>query len=128
MSCLFNSLGRLLEVHPAIVRGRICDYLASGGAIMDGMSTEDILKLEAPSVAVYVARMRLASTWGGAIEIGAACNIWDVRVVVENRRGRGTKPIEFLPTSGVFGRSLVVYWTGGHYEPVRVINVSNIQK
>ena len=57
-----------------------------------------------------------------------ACNVWKVRIVVENRRhhggGGGGEPpsvIEFVPlTSPDCIHTLRIYWTGGHYEPISV--------
>jgi hypothetical protein len=96
------------------MRQTICDYLASNKPIMDGMETSDILALEGPR---YIENMRNPHVWGGAIEIQAAVNLWNARVLVENRRDH-KPPIEFLPLSGSPIMTLTVYWTGGHYEPV----------
>ena len=117
MSCLFNSLGRLLNIPTNDTRQKICDYLTSNKPIMDGMETKDILAFEGPN---YIQRMRQSSQWGGAIEIQAAVNLWNVRVLVENRRDR-TKPIEFLPLDKKVTSTLVIYWTGGHFEPLRKV-------
>jgi len=113
MSCLFNSLGRLLNNPTDSVRQIICDYLAADKPVLDGMETHDLLALEGPQ---YIQRMRQSSTWGGAIEIQAAVRIWNVNVTVQNRRDR-TGPIEFV-TPGEATGTLTLYWTGGHYEPV----------
>lgn len=120
MSCLFNSLGRLLGIEPQTLRQQICDYLAANRPIMEGMDTAAICELEGGSAAAYISRMRLASTWGGGIEIGAACNLWNVRICVENRRGFANSLIEFVPVAGAITKTLYIYWTGGHYEPIRV--------
>jgi hypothetical protein len=117
MSCLFNSLGHLLNSPSDAVRQQICDYLEANKPVLEGMETRDLLLLEGPGTGGmnYVQRMRQSSTWGGAIEIQVAVRIWNVNVIVENRRD-GTGSIEFVtkePTS-----ILTVYWTGGHYEPV----------
>jgi len=96
------------------VRQQICDYLEADKPILDGMETHDVLAFEGPR---YIQHMRQSSTWGGAIEIQAAVRIWKVCVTIQNRRD-GTAPIEFVtadPTS-----ALVLYWTGGHYEPVSI--------
>lgn len=112
MSCLFNSLGRLLDIPTDAVRQQICDYLEADKPVLEGMETHDLLLLEGPD---YVQRMRQSSTWGGAIEIQVAVRLWNVNVMVENRRD-GTGPIEFVTASP--SSVLTLYWTGGHYEPV----------
>lgn len=119
MSCLFNSLGRLLDIPTNDMRQIICDYLAANKPIMDGMSTADIVALESPQ---YIANMRNSHVWGGAIEIQAAVNHWNIRILVENRRD-GKSPIEFLPLHGSPTKILTIYWTGGHYEPVSSVPI-----
>jgi hypothetical protein len=120
MSCLFNSLGRLLGIEPQALRQQICDFLEANRPIMEGMETAAICALDGGSVAAYIGRMRLASTWGGAIEIGAACNLFNIRICVENRRSKANSLIEFVPVAGIITKTLFIYWTGGHYEPIRV--------
>lgn len=118
MSCLFNSISALLRMDSHSCRNTICDYLEADKPIIDGMATHDVLALDRPN---YIAAMRMTHTWGGAIEIQAACNVWNVRIVVDNRRdGLTGSPIEFLPLTGDVTQSLYIYWTGGHYEPMHV--------
>lgn len=116
MSCLFNSLGRILSMDTDKCRQSICNYLESGQPIIDGMKTEDILRLDRSN---YISKMRQSSTWGGAIEIQAACNIWSKRIIVMNHRSGSNEPnIEFLPVNGKVDNTIYLSWTGGHYEPV----------
>jgi hypothetical protein len=103
------------------VRAQICDYLAAGRPLLEGMETSAVLALEGSD---YVARMRRHNTWGGAIEIQAACNLWNARICVEDRRGRrgagaAAAVIEFLPVAGTPSTTLRIWWNGGHYEPIR---------
>lgn len=118
MSCLFNSLGRLLNVPTFECRQFICDYLEANRPIIEGIETRDILSMESPN---YIVNMRNMSTWGGAIEIQAACNVWSVSVIVENRRDMVSSTIEFVPLHGDITSRLYIYWTGGHYEPLRKV-------
>ncbi len=62
--------------------------------------------------------MRLESTWGGAIEIQCACNIWKLCINVKNYRDNNNRTIEFIPCSNSYDRTINIYWTGGHYEPL----------
>jgi hypothetical protein len=120
MSCLFNSLGHLLGELTDAVRQRICDNLAANIAIIEGMDTAELLRMEHPN---YIEHMRSPATWGGAIEIQAACSIWNVKIEVENRRSAAPAPdIEFVPVGSTTPptRTLRIYWTGGHYEPVSI--------
>ena len=144
MSCLFNSLSHFIgQTDPQAIRQRICDYLQANLPIIDGMTTHDVLQLDSSkSSDHYIVAMRASSTWGGAIEIQAACNIWNARIVVHDIRGQGhsnaqhsnrqgqpnahsnahPKTIEFLPVSVSTVPADKIFeleWSGGHYEPIR---------
>ena len=115
MSCLFNSMSRFLQLDINIIRQQICDYLQNNNIIIDGITTNSILEMEGDN---YVDKMRGQSTWGGAIEIQAACNIWNLKVVVHNNRDNPHTMIEFLPVNNNnnITRIIELEWTGGHYE------------
>jgi len=130
MSCLFNSLSHFIpQTDPQAVRARICDYLQANSPIIDGMATHDVLQLDSLTTPdQYIGAMRSPSTWGGAIEIQAACAIWNARIVVRDiRSGHGqTQSIEFLPVSNAINSSDKTFeleWSGGHYEPVRHLEI-----
>ena len=115
MSCLFNSLSYFIKLDSYTIRQMICDYLQQNKPIIDGLETSEILKYENNN---YIESMRQSSTWGGAIEIQCACNIWNSRIIVNNHRDRGNTSIEFIPLTGTYNHTMTIYWTGGHYEPV----------
>jgi hypothetical protein len=130
MSCLFNSLSHFIpQTDPQVIRARICDYLQANSPIIDGMATHDVLQLDSLKTSdQYIGAMRALTTWGGAIEIQAACNIWNARIVVHDIRtghdhGHANaqhKTIEFLPVSALASdKTFELEWSGGHYEPVR---------
>ena len=114
MSCLFNSLSYFINDNSFNIRQKICDYLQENKPIIDGLETREILQYENNN---YIQNMRNTSTWGGAIEIQCACTIWNTKINVLNHRDGGN--IEFIPLSGTFERTMNIYWTGGHYEPIR---------
>jgi len=119
MSCLFNSLGRLILKDPQALRQEICNYLEAGSPIIDDMATADVLALElGVQAGPYIARMRNPHTWGGAIEIQACACLCSARILVKNLRNRALKDMEFLPLTGTVTSTLTVSWNGGHYEPV----------
>ena len=118
MSCLFNSLSYFINDTSFNIRQKICDYLQQNKPIIDGLETHEILKFE-NTVNGYISAMRSPSTWGSAIEIQAACNIWNVRINVSNYRDRTRKVIEFIPIHGNIQKTIHIYWNGGHYEPIR---------
>ncbi len=133
MSCLFNSMSHFIkeDVGPNGIRQRICDYLEKNLPILEGMETCDVLQLEAPTAAHYISKMRKSSTWGGAIEIQCACNIWNARIIVHdirtqnrnNSNNSNNNKIEFLPllceNAEPYSLELQLEWSGGHYEPRR---------
>ena len=115
MSCLFDSLSHYLPGTSTNIRTKICDYLQQNNKIIDGMNTCDILNLETSD---YIAKMRKSSTWGGAIEIQCACNIWKIRVLVEDiRHKKKHNVIEFIPINNTYNKTINLTWSGGHYTP-----------
>ena len=124
MSCLFNSLSYFIpQTDPPAIRARICDYLQSNSPIIDGIATHDVLQLDSGlSPDQYIGAMRSPCTWGGAIEIQAACAIWNARIVVRDIRSGHGQTIEFLPVINAINspdKTFELEWSGGHYEPVR---------
>ena len=116
MSCLFNSLSYFVKENSNDIRQKICDYIEQNKPIVDGLDTKDIIKYEGPN---YIQTMRNTSTWGGAIEIQAACNLWNYKIIVNNHRDRNHTKIEFVPVTGSVEQMIELQWTGGHYEPIR---------
>ena len=126
MSCLFNSLSHFIapQTDPQAIRQRMCDDLQANLPIIDGMATHDVLQLDSLNTSdQYIGAMRSPCTWGGAIEIQAACNIWNARIVVHDvRRTQEQTSIEFLPVStnatNATDKTFELEWSGGHYEPI----------
>lgn len=119
MSCLFNSLNFFINEGSYEIRQKICNYLQENKPIIEGVETRFILQLENGNSDRYIEHMRSMSTWGGAIEIQCACNIWKLRIVVRNYRDRNNANIEFLPCNNSYEKTIEIYWTGGHYEPIK---------
>ena len=115
MSCLFISLSHFLQEDNYIIRQKICDYLQENKPIIDGLDTTQVLQIENNN---YISNMRSTSTWGGAIEIQTACNIWNIQINVSNYRDNNNKIIEFIPINGIITKIINIYWTGGHFEPI----------
>jgi len=119
MSCLFNSLSYFVNEDSYKIRQTICDYLQENKSIIDGLETRDVLTIESINTDTYITNMRQTSTWGGAIEIQCACNIWNLQINVSNYRDAGNRIIEFVPINGNITNTINIYWNGGHYEPIR---------
>lgn len=120
MSCLFRSLAVFVcGVGEDALRHIICDYLEKNPMIMDDLSLRDVLSTEGVDAEDYVRSMRDRSTWGGAVEIKAFCEIYQVGVVVRIRRTG--KEVLFRPSCSAGAsriQAVVVEWQGAHYEPV----------
>lgn len=115
MSCLFDSLSPFFQKDSKTIRNIICDYLESNNKLIDGLDTEFILSLDEPK-SEYINKMRQYS-WGGGIEIQAACNIWNVRILVYIINDK--KFVEFMPLDNNHVHTIEISWTGNHYEPIR---------
>ena len=73
MSCLFISLGSLLKADLSELRAGVCSFLEQhSGSLVDGLAAEVVLET---GVEKYVQKMRKPSTWGGAVEIQAVCQM-----------------------------------------------------
>jgi hypothetical protein len=119
MSCLFNSLSYFINETDIEIRNKICDYLELNKPIIEGVDTYKIIEYENNSVHSYITTMRSTSTPGGAIEIQAACNIWNININVHNYRDPDNKIIQFVPLNKIIDKTIDIYWTGGHYEPIK---------
>ncbi len=120
MSCLFNSLSHFYGESSESIRGRICDYLSTNPALYDDMDAATAALVESGlPLDRYVERMRSMGTWGGAIEIRAAVQLWQRPVRVWAIRYK--RWIEFPWTSGDV---CCLSWTGGHYEPMTCVTES----
>ena len=121
MSFLFDSIGRQVGLSSAQVRMDICRYLDRGGTVLDGVKTADIVD------SVYIKQMSLPSTWGGGVEIQAACNVYGVRIAVKSiRMGDSSRPIVFSPVTGrLTYKMLFMTWNGSHYEPAQAFLCTN---
>ena len=117
MSCLFNSLSHFIIIDSYNIRQIICNYLEKNQPIIDGIDTQLILSLD-HSKDIYINNMRSTSTWGGAIEIQVACNIWNLRIIIINIRNTPNTQIEFLPISNNYINTIHLSWNGNHYEPL----------
>ena len=117
MSCLFNSMSYFLNEDPQIIRNKICDYLQNDRPIMQDLSTKTILELGGTKN--YIQTMRSPSTWGGAIEIQAACNVWGISVNVIDVRTSNRNVVNFIPINNTSSKTITLEWSGGHYEPLR---------
>ena len=118
MSCLFMSLTYFLKKDARDIRDIICNYLENNGKLIDDLDTEFILSLDISKVD-YIREMRKETTWGGAIEIQATCNIWNVKILVYNiRENNNIQVITFIPINSTHINTIKISWNGSHYEAI----------
>lgn len=124
MSCLFRALASYYPLENAdTVRQKICNYIALNGLLADSTAEEWVRWQENMEVASYLANMRMPSTWGGALEIQACCELFQCQVQCYNLRDR-KEWITFYPKHATPIKRLFISWNGSHYEPVSAHTVS----
>jgi hypothetical protein len=131
MSCLFESLGRFINVHPSQLRSEICNYLMSDPVLIGELTASMIVEYQPDIITLdesvndpvnntsrlkkYVSEMSKSIVMGGAIEIMAFCKIYNKNVTVKPIITPNMKPIEFVNDNAT--QTFTITWNGGHYEP-----------
>jgi hypothetical protein len=116
MSCLFNTLSKFIELNSNELRENICNYLQNNPILYEDMKAENAIVWSNEgykNIEQYIEMMRSTSTWGGAIEIKAFCNMYHMKVIVNGRNGR--ERVEFLPAIKSSSNDIEIKWNGGHY-------------
>lgn len=117
MSCLFKSLSYFFpNITEQQLRHVICNYLQRNLTVGCAKAKEVIKWESGVGLQEYVNNMRKSSTWGGAIEIKCFCDILKRNVIVNSIPNN--KQIQFLSSTPNVP-TLRIYWTGGHYEPIK---------
>lgn len=119
MSCLFNSLSYHTKNYTSPqLRTMICDYLQTDPILIEDKNFSSLLGSK-QKLNSYVKNMRSPHTWGGAYEIRAFCEIFQVIVYVRTSSHR--RDIEFRPHELNIDHPKIVRidWNGFHYEPLR---------
>ena len=132
MSCLFNSLTKLLQdeftkfKNGTTLRDIVCDYINERpNEKLNGIEIKewiDLVKNDefGTNIEDYSTYMRQSSTWGGAPEISLISKLFNVEIeVIYNN-----KPISNFICCPTPKSKLRIAWTGGHYEPIERIYYS----
>lgn len=119
MSCLFNSISYFMSINSDELRNNACDYLEQNKPIINELDTNLILQFDDAN---YVQKMRYNTTWGGAIEIAAICNLYNIKIIVKNLED--CKDIEFLPLCNNFNNIIYISWNGVHFEPISLLQLN----
>lgn len=121
MSCLFDSLSYFItNIDSQRLRSMIVNYLSTNPKLIEDNKFSDLLIFEDQPVSLenYIQNMSDHNTWGGAIEIKAFADMFNVRILV-NVIQTG-KQIEFLPKNP-FTSTICLLYTGNHYEPLSIM-------
>lgn len=125
MSCLFQSIGKLVQQSHVHVRHKICDYMQHHlDSMHQGMTLRHWIQWQRQSsnAEQYIRNMRSTSEWGGAMELMVATKVYNADIIVVD--GYGKQVAEFLLRDAFTARKrMYVQWTGVHYEPVRMVHV-----
>lgn len=131
MSCLFNSLTKLLqpELHNIPdLRQAVCDEMQNNRqSILENDSIQEWIvnvcidrynqdDLTDAVIDRYISEMRSSSTWGGAPEIAIISKMFNVDIIVEYS---STNIATFSNHKNEYAPTLYLHWTGGHYTPIR---------
>ena len=118
MSCLFNSLAPAVSLHPEVLRKAIAAYLKTDPKLLDDIKAKDIIEwTEGKSLQEYASRMSRPGVWGGAIEIRAFCELFEMDVTVHVLYTDKEFTVE---TSKQPTRVVHISYTGNHFEPMYI--------
>jgi hypothetical protein len=117
MSCLFDSLSKSIEnLNGSQLRIIITEYLKKNPKLFDNDNEMDLSKILGGKerMDIYIQNMEQSSSWGGAIEIKAFCEIFNA--VVKVKILMSDQWIEFVPNHGEDSHLFCISWDGSHYE------------
>jgi len=117
MSCLFDSLSSFTNQSSSQLRQNIVAYLNTNPKLMHDITLNDILGWDNVDTNNYLDHMRRSDVWGGAIEIKAFVNMFNVNVSVHVPSHN--KIIEFIVDEHNPSRfhTIHILWTGNHFTP-----------
>ena len=116
MSCLFDTLSSFVNLKSTDLRENICNYLKNNPNLYEDIKAEDYIIWNGEqhkNIESYIDMMRKTSTWGGAIEIKAFCNMYHTKVIVNGRNNK--EKVEFIPAIKSSSKDITINWNGGHY-------------
>lgn len=120
MSCLFYSLGPSVGLPAEVLRKRIVDYLKTNPIILDDITAADVIKwTEGSNLERYTNRMYNNGAWGGAIEIRAFCELFQVTVCVHVLYTNKQFTVE--PSTTTSRKTVHISYNGSHFEPMYTV-------
>ena len=119
---MFISIGQLIHRPHQTVRADICSYMTQHlHHTHQGVALQDWIKWQegSPDPHTYIRNMRHSSTWGGAMELAVATQVYNADILVTNHWGKTVAEFKWKEDCTA-RRTLHLQWTGAHYEPLRV--------
>jgi hypothetical protein len=128
MSCLFNSLRRLLEnernFSKTSVRTEICDFMETNlSESIDGEEIKEWIKISnideqlASDPKSYIEKMRNPGQWGGGIEIAMASKLYNVIIKIRDSYSNDIIATFDCGPQKINKKQIVLRYTGTHFEP-----------
>jgi len=116
MSCLFRALGNAVGLNENTMRMEIVDFLKTNPPLMgeDATAVDIVNWTDSCSLGEYTKHMSKNSTWGGAMEIRAFCQMYRAQVAVHYNN----RKILFEPHCKPI-RNYHLEYTGNHFELIR---------
>jgi hypothetical protein len=111
MSCLFIAIGSGVCIDHKKVRSDICDYLDNDGPMFDDLNSFTLLDTIS-NKKQYIDRMRKNNTWGGGIEIRAACEVYKINICVHFKKG-GELLWKTIDNCSI--NTIHLHYNGSHY-------------
>lgn len=118
MSCLYRALSYFHQQYSTEqMRDTLCRYLSSNPDLSTGPADRVVEWETGQSLPQYIRKMRLPSSWGGAIEIKAYADLFQKNIKVYSMPNRMS--IDFMTKSNPDQANwIAISWTGSHYEPI----------
>jgi hypothetical protein len=118
MSCLFNSLCISVNMNSSELRTNIVEYLNTNPEFIDNIKVEDIINWTfGNNLETYTRNMMNQNVWGGAIEIRAFCELFNMNVTVHVLYTGKQFTIE---TSKKPLKNIHINYTGNHFSPMYI--------
>jgi len=119
MSCLFISLAPSVNLDHIVLRKNIVDFLETNPVLLDNVKASDIIFwTEKQEFKGYLNNMNKSSTWGGAIEIRAFCELYTLNVCVHVQY---TGKFFMVYSSKSSNKTVHINYTGSHYTPMYTV-------
>lgn len=121
MSCLFDSLSSFTSHNSRELRSKIVSYLSTNPVLMNDTTFKDIIDWDEANDQQYLDTMNQDSTWGGAIEIKAFVNLFNVNVKVHIPHLQNF--VEFVRDENQKDQypTINILWTGNHFVSLKVL-------